>query len=169
MPTSSSPRQARPSHPSPKAKRRRPFILRRSTRSTGSSSPVGRPIRTSTGSGWKGRKSSCSAAASPWPCSKYAAKAGSDLQARPSALAVPRKWIRRFGTARGNTFSSRALPAATRSRWRWPHRCAMRPEDRTRRFFEPGGKAGLAAIRCRQGLHARLHEDTSLYVGDAGG
>ena len=35
-------------------------------------------------------------------------------------------------------------------------------------FFEPRGDAGLAEIRCRQGIHARLHEDTSLHAGHAG-
>ena len=40
--------------------------------------------------------------------------------------------------------------------------------DRTCRFFEPRGDAALVAIRCRQGIHARLHEDTSLHAGYIG-
>jgi NitT/TauT family transport system substrate-binding protein len=61
-----------------------------------------------------------------------------------------------------------ALPAAARGQWSWAHRCAMRSEDRTCRFFEPRGDAGLVAIRCRQGLHARLYEDTRLHAGYVG-
>jgi hypothetical protein len=86
-----------------KEKRQRPFISHRSTRWTGFSSPVGRPIRTLLGRGSKGRRSSSSAAASLSRCSNMpATRQALILQnSKSSALAVPRKWVRRFGTAKG--------------------------------------------------------------------
>jgi NitT/TauT family transport system substrate-binding protein len=109
--------QARPSHPSRREKRRRPFISHRSTRWTGSSSPAGLPIRTLIGSGSKGQRSFSSAAANPWLCSNTPATRPASIlpSSRSSALVVPRKWIRRFGKAKGNTFSSKG-PSRSSSR-----------------------------------------------------
>jgi len=56
VPTSSSPLQAKPSQTSPREKRQRSFILHRSTRWTGSSSPVGLPIRTLIGRSSNGQR-----------------------------------------------------------------------------------------------------------------
>jgi hypothetical protein len=77
----------------------------------GSSLPVWLPIRTLIGSGSKGPRSSYSVAASPWQCSNMPATRQALIlpSSKSSALVVPRKWIRRFGKAKGSTFSSKGL------------------------------------------------------------
>jgi hypothetical protein len=102
---------------------------------------------------------------------KYAChKAGIDFaKLKVIGLGSAEEMDKAFRDGKGAVRSAtRAPPAAARSRWSWPHRCALRPEDRTCHFFELGGDAGLAAIRCRQGLHARLHEGTGLHGGYVG-
>ena len=69
----------------------------------------GCPIRTLIGRGSKGQRSSSSAAASPWRCSNMPATRQASIlpSSKSSALVVPRKWIRRFGKAKGSMFSSK--------------------------------------------------------------
>ncbi len=102
---------------------------------------------------------------------KYAChKAGIDFgKLRVINVVALRTWTRRIGgRQRAIRPATGALPAAARGRWGSPHRCAMRPEDRTCRFLEPGGETRLAAIRHRQGVHARLDKNTRLYAGHSG-